>query len=47
MCGSKADYVRRTQFAGDHYFCEEHAKKEKDFLEEDSSTYWKDLNEDS
>ncbi len=39
-CGAPATHIRSTQFAGDHPFCEEHAKKETDFGQSDSYTYW-------
>ena len=39
-CGSPATWVRSTQFAGEHPYCEEHAKKEPDFGENDSYTFW-------
>jgi hypothetical protein len=39
-CDKDAVWVRSTQFAGDHPYCEEHAKKESDFGENDSYTYW-------
>lgn len=42
-CGSLAKYVRSTQFAGDHPYCEMHAKEESDFMQEDDSTYWIDI----
>lgn len=41
VCGQPAEWVRSTQFAGDHPYCEHHAKKEDDFEEEgDSYSYW-------
>lgn len=40
MCDKDATWIRSTQFAGDHPFCEEHARQEKDFGENDSYTYW-------
>lgn len=40
VCGKEADWIRSTQFAGDHPYCEHHAKKEDDFGEDDSYTYW-------
>jgi hypothetical protein len=46
-CGSKClakekdiQWVRCTQFAGDHPFCDICAKKEKNFLKDDDSCYW-------
>jgi endogenous inhibitor of DNA gyrase (YacG/DUF329 family) len=38
MCSQPATWIRSTQFAGDHPFCEEHARQEKDFGENDSYT---------
>lgn len=40
-CSLPAEWVRYTQFAGDHYFCDKHAKEQKDFHENDSYMYWK------
>lgn len=40
MCDKPADWIRSTQFAGDHPFCEEHAKLEEDFNVNDSYEYW-------
>ena len=43
FCGKPAVYVRKTQFAGDHYFCEECAKKENGFMKNDDSyQFWKE-----
>lgn len=40
-CGKPADWIRYTQFAGDHPYCTEHANLESDFLEDgDSYHYW-------
>ena len=44
-CYKTADYIRHTQFSGDHPFCEEHAKKEKDFGEKSGYTVWEKLND--
>ena len=45
-CNKPATWMRRTQFAGDHPFCEECAIKEKDFREEDNSYFfWEYLDE--
>lgn len=30
-CGEPATWVRRTQFAGDHPFCEKHARNQENF----------------
>lgn len=43
-CGEHADWVRHTQFAGSHPFCDKHARAEEDFEEEDSYKFWEDLN---
>lgn len=40
VCGKPADWVRSTQFAGEHPYCEHHAKQEDDFGEDDSYTFW-------
>lgn len=46
-CGKPATWVRHTQFAGNHPFCSEHAKKEADFGQSDSSYFfWKELSPD-
>ena len=40
-CGNTAEWVRSTQFAGEHLYCEEHARLESDFNDEpDSYTFW-------
>ncbi len=44
-CGAKATWMRSTQFAGDHPYCEKHAKEEDDFGENDSYTYWYEIEE--
>ena len=41
-CDKPAVWTRHTQFAGNHPYCEEHAKKESDWNENDSYTYWKE-----
>ena len=43
-CNKPADWVRSTQFAGEHPYCKEHAEKESDFGEDDSYTYWYEVN---
>lgn len=46
VCGAPAEWVRSTQFAGDHPYCEHHAKKEDDFDDEgDSYHYWYKLSD--
>ena len=42
-CNKPAMWVRCTQFAGQHPYCEEHSEEESDFLDDDSSTYWKQI----
>jgi hypothetical protein len=40
-CDQPATWVRSTQFAGDHPYCQHHAELEKDFLDEpDSYAFW-------
>jgi hypothetical protein len=43
LCGNPVKYIRCTQFAGKHYFCEHHAKQETDFLKDDEGSYWIEL----
>lgn len=45
-CGAKAVWIRSTQFAGDHPYCEEHARQEKDFGENDSYAYWYEVKDE-
>lgn len=40
-------WIRHTQFAGDHPFCEEHARQEKDFGERSSYVVWERVAKDS
>jgi hypothetical protein len=40
MCDEPAVWIRSTQFAGDHPFCEEHAKLEEGFNVNDSYEFW-------
>ena len=42
-CNEPARWVRSTQFAGDHPYCDKHARLEKDFEENDSYAYWYEL----
>jgi hypothetical protein len=45
-CDKPAEWVRYTQFAGNHYFCEEHARQEEDFKGTSPSYYdWEKINE--
>jgi hypothetical protein len=39
-CTEPATWVRRTQFAGTHYFCTTHAHREEDFGHEDPSYFF-------
>lgn len=39
-CDEPAVWVRSTQFAGDHPYCEKHAIEQKDFHDADSYFYW-------
>lgn len=45
-CGKDSVWVRVTQFAGKHDFCEECAMQEEDFGEEDSYKFWIKTEED-
>jgi hypothetical protein len=40
MCDKPATWIRSTQFAGEHPYCEEHAKQEEGFGINDSYEYW-------
>jgi hypothetical protein len=44
ICGKKPSWVRRTQFAGNHYFCSTHAEAEEDFGDNSSNNmFWQSL----
>ena len=43
-CSTKATWVRRTQFAGDHPYCDLHAKLEKDFGQDNNCCFWQTIN---
>lgn len=45
-CGAPARWIRCTQFAGKHPYCDEHARQESDFNDEDSYQYWVDLEDE-
>jgi hypothetical protein len=45
-CDEPATWERCTQFAGNHPYCDEHAKQEKDFSESDSYKFWSELKND-
>jgi hypothetical protein len=45
-CSKNAEYVRSTQYSGDHYFCHFCAVLEENFLKEDpNSFYWYKLDD--
>lgn len=39
-CNEPATWERCTQFAGNHPYCEEHAKQQSDWNDNDSYLYW-------
>ena len=39
-CGEPAAYVRHSQFAGSHPFCDKHARKERNFGKTDEDSFW-------
>ncbi len=44
MCDKPAIWVRHTQFSGDHFFCDDCAKKENNFgKKDDSGYYWEKI----
>jgi hypothetical protein len=45
MCDKPTDWIRSTQFAGNHPFCDEHARQEQGFGESDSYEYWYEVKE--
>jgi hypothetical protein len=43
-CDQPATWIRSTQFAGDHPYCDHHARLEPDFNDPpDSYCYWYEL----
>lgn len=44
-CFAKATWIRRTQFCGDHPYCNQHAKLEKDFgkKDQDGYSFWQEI----
>lgn len=46
-CSNKAKWIRKTQFAGDHPFCELCVTLESDFFEgsDSNNVYWVELDE--
>jgi endogenous inhibitor of DNA gyrase (YacG/DUF329 family) len=45
-CNEPAEWIRHTQFAGNHPFCDKHARQETDFGENDSYTYWSEVTDE-
>ena len=46
-CNKPAEWVRSTQFAGEHPYCGEHAEQQSDFNDEpDSYSYWYQVDAD-
>lgn len=45
-CDEKAQWVRHTQFAGDHPYCDLHALMQEDFGKDDSYAFWAEFEED-
>lgn len=43
-CDKDAEYIRHTQFCGNHPLCEEHAEEDEDFLVNDSYQSWEIIN---
>lgn len=39
-CGESATWMRATQFAGDHPYCDAHANFQTDFGQNDSYSFW-------
>jgi hypothetical protein len=44
-CAEKAQWLRHTQFGGDHPFCDLHALLEEGFGIDDSYEYWSEVKE--
>lgn len=42
-CGKPAKHIRYTQFSGNHPYCEEHAKLEKDFGQFNTTKFWSEV----
>lgn len=45
-CEEPATWIRHTQFAGSHPFCEKHAKLQSDFYDSDSYLDWEELTDE-
>ncbi len=46
LCDKDAEHIRSTQFAGDHPYCDEHARMENDFGQDDSYAFWIKVNDE-
>jgi hypothetical protein len=46
LCDKDAEHIRSTQFAGDHPYCDEHARMEDDFGQDDSYAFWIKVNDE-
>lgn len=44
-CEREAEWIRHTQFAGSHPFCDQHARLEKNFPDSNSYIWWENLTE--
>ena len=45
-CDGKAQYIRHTQFAGNHPFCSDHAWKQQFYeIDDQSDVYWSSIDE--
>ena len=43
-CNEEAKWVERTQFGGDHYYCDKHAREQINFgLTDSSYFFWEEL----
>ena len=42
-CDKPSEWIRHTQFAGSHYFCDGHARMQQDFNVNDSYTAWEKI----
>jgi hypothetical protein len=43
VCDEPTEFIRHTQFASSHPFCEKHAKEEEDFHQSTSYLDWEKL----
>lgn len=42
-CRKPAVWVRHTQFSGDHFFCDECARKQRNFGSEGDNSFWEGI----